>query len=33
MNADQIRSLQPALAALLDRFRPCFKREATLIPS
>ena len=29
MNADQIRSLQPALAALLDRFRPCFKREAT----
>lgn len=29
MNADQIRSLQPALAALLGRFRPCFKREQT----
>jgi SRSO17 transposase len=27
MNADQIRSLQPALAALLDRFRRCFKTE------
>jgi len=29
MNADQIRSLQPALAALLERFRPCFKKEQT----
>ncbi len=29
MNAGQIRSLQPALAALLGRFRPCFSREAT----
>ncbi len=29
MTADQIRSLQPALAALLERFRPCFKREPT----
>ena len=29
MNADQIRSLQPALAALLGRFRPYFRREAT----
>jgi len=29
MNADQIRSLQPALGALLERFRPCFKRDAT----
>lgn len=29
MNADQIRSLQPALGALLQRFRPCFKRDAT----
>jgi SRSO17 transposase len=29
MTADQIRSLQPALAALLQRFRPCFKRETT----
>lgn len=29
MNADQIRSLQPALAALLGRFRPCFGRETT----
>lgn len=29
MIADQIRSLQPALAALLDRFRPCFKKEQT----
>ncbi len=29
MTADQIRSLQPALAALLVHFRPFFKREAT----
>jgi len=29
MTADQIRSVQPALAALLERFRPCFKRETT----
>ena len=29
MTADQIRSLQPALAALLERFRPCFGRETT----
>ncbi len=29
MNADQIRSLQPALAALLERFRPCFGRQTT----
>ena len=29
MTADQIRSLQPALAALLERFRSCFKKEAT----
>jgi len=29
MNADQIRSLQPALAALLERFRPYFKRQKT----
>ena len=29
MNADQIRSLQPALAALLEQFRPCFKRKTT----
>jgi SRSO17 transposase len=29
MIADQIRSLQPALAALLERFRPCFKKEQT----
>ena len=29
MNADQIRSLQPALAALLEQFQPCFKRETT----
>lgn len=29
MTADQIRSLQPALAALLERFRPCFRREET----
>ena len=27
MTADQIRSLQPALAALLKRFRCCFKKE------
>ena len=29
MTADQIRSLQPALAALLTTFRPCFKRVAS----
>ncbi len=29
MTADQIRSLQPALAALLSRFRCCFKTEPT----
>ena len=29
MTADQIRSLQPALAALLATFRPCFKRVAS----
>jgi len=29
MTADQIRSLQPALAALLQTFRPCFKRIGT----
>jgi SRSO17 transposase len=29
MTGDQIRSLQPALAALLERFRPCFKKEQT----
>jgi len=29
MTADQVRSLQPALAALLAAFRPCFKRVAT----
>ena len=29
MTADQIRSLQPALAALLKRFRPFFNRQAT----
>lgn len=29
MNADQIRSLQPALAALLERFRPFFARRTT----
>jgi SRSO17 transposase len=29
MTADQIRSLQPALAALLAVFRPCFKRVAS----
>jgi len=31
MNADQIRSLQPELAALLETFRPCFKREKTYL--
>ena len=30
MTADQMRSLQPALAALLEHFRPCFGRETTL---
>ena len=29
MTADQIRSLQPALVALLGNFRACFKRQAT----
>ena len=29
MTADQIRSLQPALAALLGVFRPCFKRTVS----
>ena len=29
MTADQIGSLQPALAALLAGFRPCFRREST----
>jgi len=29
MTADQIRSLQPALVALLVKFRRCFKKEAT----
>ena len=29
MPADQIRSLQPALAALLLGFRGCFKTEKT----
>jgi SRSO17 transposase len=29
MNADQLRSLQPALAALLESFRPCFQKEPT----
>lgn len=29
MNADQIRSLQPELAALLAEFRGCFQRETT----
>jgi len=29
MNADQLRSLQPALAALVEDFRVCFAREAT----
>jgi len=29
MTADQIRSLQPALAALLSHFRGCFTTETT----
>ena len=29
MDADQIRSLQPALAALLEKFRPYFVRQST----
>ena len=29
MTADQIRSLQPALAALLVRFRSCFQTQKT----
>ena len=29
MNADQLRSLQPALAALLGDFRDCFQRQST----
>ncbi len=29
MTADQIRSLQPALAALLEKFHPCFKGKST----
>ncbi len=29
MDADQIRSLQPAMAAFAARFRDCFKREPT----
>jgi len=29
MTVDQIRSLQPALAALLERFRGCFERESS----
>jgi SRSO17 transposase len=29
MTADQIRSLQPALAALLESFRPCFTKATT----
>jgi SRSO17 transposase len=29
MNADQLRSLQPALRSWIERFRVCFKREAT----
>jgi len=29
MTADQIRSLQPALAALLESFRACFVRQST----
>lgn len=29
MNADQMRSLLPALGARLERFRPCFARVAT----
>jgi len=31
MTADQIRSLQPALAALLVDFRSCFKKETTFL--
>lgn len=31
MTADQIRSLQPALVALLNHFRNCFKREASFL--
>lgn len=31
MTADQIRSLQPALAALLLRFRMCFKTQKTFV--
>ena len=31
MNADQIRSLQPALAALLEHFRPFFPRRKTFV--
>jgi len=29
MTADQVRSLQPALAALLGKFRDCFQKEPT----
>ena len=29
MDADQIRSLQPAMAAFAEQFRDCFKRQAT----
>jgi SRSO17 transposase len=29
MNADQLRSLQPALEAWVERFRVCFEREST----
>ena len=29
MNADQLRSLQPALEAWVERFRACFEREST----
>lgn len=29
MTADQLRSLQPALAALLKKFRRCFRKEVT----
>ena len=29
MDADQIRSLQPAMGAFAEDFRDCFKREAT----
>lgn len=31
MNADQIRSLQPRLAALLECFRPYFPRQSTFV--